>query len=119
MPLRYRGDTWRHTEMSDSNPAPKLIRRAEVQARTGLSVSSIYGRLGSGRPRDFDPDFPRPVPLGVRSVAWLESEVDAWIARQVARRNERPKKPAPVKQPRVYGTLQADQLDGAFAAGEE
>lgn len=108
--------------MSDSNQAPKLIRRAEVQARTGLSVSSIYGRLGSGRPRDFDPTFPRPVPLGKRSVAWLASEVDAWIAEQIARRDARPKKPAPLKRPRpaAVAPLEVDELDTAlFAAGAD
>lgn len=92
--------------MPDIKPGPRLLRRHEVERKTGLSASKLYGMIGSGRERDRDPDFPRPVPLGVRSVAWLESEIDAWIERQVARRNDpRPKKP--IKRPRACPILGA------------
>lgn len=30
--------------------------------------------------------FPRPVPIGERLVAWLEAEVDTWIAERAAMR---------------------------------
>lgn len=55
----------------------RLIRRAEVERLTGLSRSTIYGRL-----RD-DPDWPRPVRLGPNCVAWVESEVHAYIKRRI------------------------------------
>jgi prophage regulatory protein len=32
-------------------------------------------------------DFPRPVKIGLRSVAWIEDEVDDWIRSRVAARD--------------------------------
>lgn len=57
-----------------------LIRRKQVEARTGLSRSTIYELIQSGR-------FPRPVPLVGRTVAWTESSVDKWIAERIAASN--------------------------------
>lgn len=54
-----------------------LLRRPAVEAKTGLSTSSIYARIKRG-------DFPAPVRLGPKSVAWIEDEVDAWIDARVA-----------------------------------
>ena len=55
----------------------RLIRMQEVTARTGFKRSTIYLRMSQGR-------FPKPIPLGsTNAVAWLESEIDAWIAEQV------------------------------------
>lgn len=67
--------------MAQANQAiPRLtiLRRKQVQARVGLSRSSIYAAIAVGT-------FPRPVALGVRSVGWVETEVDQWIAQQVKR----------------------------------
>ncbi len=50
-----------------------LLRRRSVTARTGLSSSSLSRAV---RARS----FPLPVVLTERTVAWRESEVDAWIA---------------------------------------
>ncbi|MGC1869904.1 MAG: AlpA family phage regulatory protein [Acidobacteriaceae bacterium] len=38
----------------------------------GLSRSQIYRLASTG-------DFPKAYSLGARAVAWLESEIDAWI----------------------------------------
>ncbi len=56
-----------------TNSAVRFVRLPEVMARTGLSRSTIYVRVAEGR-------FPKPVPLGVRSVGWIESELDDRIA---------------------------------------
>ena len=53
-----------------------ILRRKQVEARTGLRRSTIYQRIQAGT-------FPRPVPLGARAVGWLESEVNAWIAERI------------------------------------
>ncbi len=50
----------------------KLLRRPEVEARTGLSRSTLYDWMKRG-------EFPRPVKLGTRLVAWRESEISAWL----------------------------------------
>ena len=53
----------------------KLLRRIEVEARTGLSRSTIYAWMDKGL-------FPKPVKLGTRLVAWRETDVDAWVSDQ-------------------------------------
>lgn len=62
-----------------------ILRRRQVEARTGLSRSSIYARLRHNpkRPGDYDPTFPRPVSIGAKAIGFIESEVEAWIAAQV------------------------------------
>lgn len=47
------------------------IRR--VTAKTGLSRSSVYAYVASG-------NFPKQRRLGARRIAWLASEIRAWIA---------------------------------------
>ena len=54
-----------------------VLRRRTVEARTGLSRSTIYLRMAQGT-------FPKSVPLGVRAVGWLEDEIEAWLQAQVA-----------------------------------
>lgn len=49
-----------------------LLRRPQVEARTGISRSTIYLWMENG-------DFPRPVKLGTRLVAWRESDITAWL----------------------------------------
>lgn len=68
----------------------EIIRRRQVEARTGLSRSTIYARITPNpkRPSHYDPTFPKPVAIGSRSVGWIASEVDAWIAAQAAKRGE-------------------------------
>ncbi|HEX5277478.1 MAG TPA: AlpA family transcriptional regulator [Fluviicoccus sp.] len=51
---------------------PRLIKRPEVQHKTGLSRTGIYDRVRRG-------EFPAPVSLGGAAVAWVEAEVDAWV----------------------------------------
>lgn len=54
----------------------KLIRRNEVERVTGLKRSSIYLKIKEG-------DFPKPIKLGMRAVAWLEADVMQWIESKV------------------------------------
>jgi prophage regulatory protein len=51
---------------------PKLLRRVDVEALTGLSRTSLYRFMLNGA-------FPRPVRLGSRAVAWRAEDVSAWI----------------------------------------
>ena len=55
----------------------RLIRRKEVQAKTGLGASSIYAMMQQGT-------FPKAVNISERRVAWIESDIDKWIAERVA-----------------------------------
>ncbi|RKG46443.1 AlpA family transcriptional regulator [Acinetobacter cumulans] len=67
--------------LSDEHKAQnlRLIRRKEVQAKTGFGASSIYAEMAKG-------NFPKPIQISERRVAWLESEIDAWIAERIASR---------------------------------
>ena len=56
-----------------------ILRRKQVQQRTGLSRSSIYLRIQ-------DSTFPKPIPLGARAVGWLEHEVEEWLSSRVRER---------------------------------
>ena len=57
-----------------------ILRRKQVEKRTGLSRSTIYLRIQEGT-------FPRPVNLGARAVGWLENEIDEWLAARLEVRN--------------------------------
>lgn len=61
----------------NAKPQHTIIRRKEVEARTGLARATIYALARSGR-------FPAPIPLAGRAVGWLQSDVDTWIAERVA-----------------------------------
>lgn len=62
-----------------------ILRRKQVEIRTGLSRSTIYAKLRCNpkRPTDYDPTFPRPVSIGAKAVGWIESELDAWLTEQI------------------------------------
>ena len=53
-----------------------ILRRKQVEKRTGLSRSTIYLRIQGGT-------FPQPVNLGGRAVGWLENEIEAWLAARI------------------------------------
>ena len=64
--------------MEQGMDAPvRVLRLPRVQARTGLSRSSIYMRVANR-------SFPQPIRLGARAIGWIESEVDQWIRDQIA-----------------------------------
>ncbi len=55
-----------------------ILRRPAVQARTGLSRSTLYAMMAEGK-------FPKPVKLGKRAVGWRESALTNWLdSRSVA-----------------------------------
>ncbi|MHB1947070.1 MAG: helix-turn-helix transcriptional regulator [Gammaproteobacteria bacterium] len=54
----------------------KILRLPVVIERTGCSRSWIYSMISQGR-------FPEPISLSIRSVGWLESEIDAWIDQRI------------------------------------
>ena len=64
----------------------RLIRRPEVESRTGLTCSRIYEGVKNGA-------FPKPVPIGKHAVAWIESEVDAWVNERIEARKSQGVKP--------------------------
>lgn len=66
-----------------TNRPARLLRMPTVTERVGLKRTAIYDMIRTGK-------FPKPVPLNDKSVGWLESEVDEWIASRVAVRDAEP-----------------------------
>lgn len=56
----------------------QIIRRPEVERLTGLSRTSIYAKMDPNSPYH-DPDWPKKVNLGHRSVGWYCHEVIEWV----------------------------------------
>jgi len=63
-------------EASSSTTDITFMRLPAVKLATGLSKSSLYSLIRSG-------DFPTPIQLGPRMVAWVKEEVQAWAAERV------------------------------------
>ncbi|MGK0269457.1 MAG: prophage regulatory protein [Cocleimonas sp.] len=55
----------------------RLIKLKEVMHLTALGRSSIYKMME-------DKTFPKSINLGIRSVAWIESEILEWIEEIIA-----------------------------------
>ncbi len=54
----------------------RFLRIHEVIYKSGLTRAAIYAL----------PDFPRPVKIGPRASAWVESELEEWMASRIAAR---------------------------------
>ncbi|MDR3792997.1 MAG: AlpA family transcriptional regulator [Terracidiphilus sp.] len=57
----------------------KFLRLAEVRNRVPYSRSTIYQLIAQGK-------FPKPISLGARAVAWLESDIDEWITSRIGKK---------------------------------
>lgn len=53
--------------------AEKHLRRRAVEEITGLSRSTIYSMMDRG-------EFPRPIKITGKAVAWPESAITEWLA---------------------------------------
>ncbi|MDT4838156.1 Prophage CP4-57 regulatory protein (AlpA) [compost metagenome] len=68
--------------MSTEQTAPtehRILRRAEVEAKTGFKRAHIYNLMKEGK-------FPKAMRLGVRAVGWDSVEIDAWITERLQER---------------------------------
>lgn len=57
----------------------RILRRAEVEAKTGFKRAHIYSLMKDGK-------FPKALRLGVRAVGWDSAEIDHWIADRLKER---------------------------------
>ena len=56
----------------------QILRLPAVLSRVGVSRSTLYEWMRAGK-------FPPSIPLGERSIGWLESDVTAWIEARARR----------------------------------
>ncbi|VFR19558.1 Transcriptional regulator in PFGI-1-like cluster [plant metagenome] len=57
----------------------RVLRRAEVEAKTGFKRAHIYKLMKKGQ-------FPKALRLGVRAVGWDSVEIDQWITERLNNR---------------------------------
>lgn len=57
--------------------SPGLYRRRDIESITGLSRSTIYDLMKKGQ-------FPKPIKLTARAVAWSRADVIAWVDQKLA-----------------------------------
>ncbi|HHG8774474.1 TPA: helix-turn-helix transcriptional regulator [Raoultella planticola] len=82
-----------HTAFSSPSSAPaaplmpvsditreRFLRLPEVLHLCGLSRSTVYDLIGRNA-------FPAQISLGGKNVAWMHSEITAWMADRIAARN--------------------------------
>ena len=61
----------------------RLIRLPQLKERLGgIGTSTVYGWLS-----DPEVGLPRPIRIGSRAVAWVEAEIDEWVANRAAERD--------------------------------
>ncbi|MER9299945.1 AlpA family phage regulatory protein [Mesorhizobium sp. M0621] len=59
-------------------PEPdRIIRLKTVLARTGLSRSTIYRKIGEGT-------FPAQIKISINGAGWRESDINRWVADPVS-----------------------------------
>lgn len=59
----------------------RVLKLKEVLFKTSLGKTTLYMLVK-------DETFPKPIPLGLRAVGWLESEVDTWIQSRISARDQ-------------------------------
>lgn len=67
----------RNQAVTNEKAELRILRRKQVEARVGLSRSTIYGAVNAGT-------FPRPINLGPQSVGWIEAEIEQWLRDRIA-----------------------------------
>lgn len=74
-----------------SNPVTSrhLLSKRTVLKQIPISGATMWRTIAAG-------DFPKPIRIGKRRVAWLQTEIDDWLAERMEERgSSRPTLPAP------------------------
>jgi len=66
----------------------KALKIKDVVEKVSLGQSTVYKMVAAG-------EFPRPFQIAPNRVAWVESEVDAWLAERAASRTTEPEAVSP------------------------
>lgn len=68
------------------NQNERIIRRIEAMKRLGVSKST-FADWQNPKSKRYRHDFPQKIQLGENSVGYLESEINAYIAKLAANRS--------------------------------
>lgn len=61
----------------ESQPQRRILRRPEVESRTGFKRAHIYSLMSRGL-------FPKAVPIGSRAVGWDSLAIERWVEERLA-----------------------------------
>ncbi|HBP0077219.1 AlpA family transcriptional regulator [Pseudomonas aeruginosa] len=61
----------------DCQAQRRILRRPEVEMRTGFKRAHIYSLMSRGL-------FPKAVPIGSRAVGWDSLAIERWIQERLA-----------------------------------
>ncbi|RQS69187.1 AlpA family phage regulatory protein [Burkholderia sp. Bp8963] len=70
----------------NGDEALTILRRRQVEQRTGLSRSTIYKRMRDGT-------FPPAIPLGGRMVGWRAADIERFLANPARYRASQAREP--------------------------
>ena len=65
----------------NNQSAGRILRLPAVSQKTGMARATIYDWLNPKSPR-YDATFPKKRMLGVKSVGWIEAEIDEWLSQR-------------------------------------
>jgi prophage regulatory protein len=84
--------------------AAVVLRIPEVLGYCGLSVTTFRELVDSG-------DLPQPIRISEhgRALAWLRSELDAWLASRVAARDQAPRDQAAKREATLKAKREREQ----------
>ena len=78
-------NTQQNASTASTLQIPRMIPLKQVMHYTALSSTTIYDMLDKKSNR-YDPTFPVQVKMSKGRVAWVESEVAAWIEGKIVAR---------------------------------
>lgn len=70
-----------NTADQSGTQALRILRFPDVVRKTGISRTGIYERIRAS-------EFPEPVPLGERTIGFVEQEVDSYLRTLLNRRQK-------------------------------
>ena len=65
-----------HLKVVPLVPRDRLLRLPDVEALVGVKKTTIYALMKQG-------DFPKCIYVTARTVAWVESDVQAWLQKRI------------------------------------
>ncbi|MBU1329573.1 MAG: AlpA family transcriptional regulator [Gammaproteobacteria bacterium] len=65
------------SNFNDGQVQRRILRRPEVEMRTGFKRAHIYNLMSRGL-------FPKAVPIGSRAVGWDSLAIERWVADRLA-----------------------------------
>ncbi|MBO1254900.1 AlpA family phage regulatory protein [Alteromonas sp. 5E99-2] len=70
-----------HVQQNATHPDKDILRMHILVQKLGISKSTIYNFL-KPTSKYFDPEFPKPIRIGLRATGWSKIEINAWLEKK-------------------------------------